>query len=293
MMKRSVLFRPLLMLAVLLLAILACMPGPAPTSAPGVEGTMAALQQMATAASVQLTQAAQQGQQPQQPEQQSTEAPAATATTAAPAAGQQFFTEGFDSDTGQWSHFTVDASVMLTSPSSLASVVQGDSGNMSLKVEDGHLAFDLGGKGLWVYAMYDGAQYTDVKMEVVADNRGTNDNNVSLICRYSKDKGWYEFNIANSGLYDILYAKVTADNKVTYGRIADGGSNKIHQGKQINTYGITCKGRTLVLSINGFETRRIDDNQFVLDKGKIGVSVSSFNSLPVTVLFDSVTISQP
>ncbi len=294
-MKRSVLFRPLLMVAVLLLAILACMPGPVPTSAPAYDPTKAALEQIATAASVQLTQLAQDSQQGQQ-QQQPTDTPAAPAPpTTAPttAAGAQYFTEGFDKDTGQWTNFTVDASIQLTSPYSLASLVQGNSGNMSLKVEDGHLVFDLEGKGLWAYAVYNGTDYTDVRMEAVADNRGTNDNNVSLICRYSKEHGWYEFNIANSGLYDILYAKITPDNKVTYGRIADGGSNKIKQGKQVNTYGITCKGRTLALSINGFEVRRIDDNQFVLDKGKIGVSVSSFNTLPVNVLFDSVAISQP
>lgn len=293
-MKRSILFRPLLVVGVLVLAMLACL-GSSPTAVPGVDPTRQALEIMATNASIQLTQLAQPVQQQQQ---QPTEAPQSTEasqppqpTQAAPS-GQDFFTEGFDSDTGQWSHFVADASVKLSSPGSLASIVQGDSGNMSVKTQDGHLAFDINGKGLWVYATYDGAEYSDVKMEVVADNRGTNDNNVSLICRYTP-QGWYEFNIANNGLYDILVAKVTQDKKVTYGRLADGGSNKIHQGKQVNTYGIVCKGRTLVLSINGYETRRLDDNQYVLDKGKVGVSVSSFNSLPVTVLIDTVTISQP
>jgi len=32
---------------------------------------------------------------------------------------------------------------------------------------------------------------------------GTNNNNISLSVRYS-DEGWYEFNIANNGLYDIF-----------------------------------------------------------------------------------------
>ena len=54
-----------------------------------------------------------------------------------------------------------------------------------------------------------------------------------------------------------------------------------------------CKGRTLVLTINGYETRRLDENQYVLRQGKIGVSVSSFKTLPVNVEIDSVTVSQP
>ncbi len=226
-----------------------------------------------------------------------TVAPAPTNTEAPPppteAPPPQYFTDEFDTDSGLWSHFVIDASIQLTSPGSLAQLATGDAGNMSVKVEDSHLAFDLESKGLWVYATYDGAEYSNVGMEVVADNRGTNDNNVSLVCRYTKEHGWYEFNIANNGLYDILYGRYTPDGKVIYGRIADGGSNKIKQGKQINTYGIICKGRQLVLTINGFETRRIDDNQYVLDSGKVGVSVSSFNSLPVIVSFDSFKISEP
>lgn len=292
-MKRSVLFRPLLMVGVLVLAMLACLGGGAAPAATGSDATMAALQSMATAASVELTRVAgQNAQPPQQPEQPPTEVAGPTEVPSA-AEGQQYFTENFDTDSGQWSHFVVDASILLTSPRSLPSVDSSDPDHMSLQVTDGHLAFDLGAKGLWVYALYDGAEYNDVKMEVTADNRGVNDNNVSLICRYSQENGWYEFNIANNGLYDILYGKLTPDNKAVYRKIADGGSNKIHQGKDTNTYGISCKGRTLVLTINGFETRRLTDNEIVLDSGKVGVSVSSFNALPVNVLMDTVTISQP
>ena len=263
-MKGSVLLRPLLMVGVLLLAILACLPGPAPTAAPT-----------------------------EPPPPPPTEAAAPPTEAPTEPAAQQYFTEEFDAETAQWSRFVADASIQLTSPGSLASIVTGDVGNMTVGVVDGKLSFDLNSKGLWVYELYDGFEYEDVRLDVVADNRGTNDNSISLVCRYTPNEGWYEFNVANSGLYDILHAKITADNKVTYGRIADGGSNKIKQGKETNSYAIVCKGRTLALYINGYETRRIDDNQYVLDKGKVGLSVSSFNTLPVKVQFQSVKISQP
>ena len=129
------------------------------------------------------------------------------------------------------------------------------------------------------YVTYDAFEYDDVRLDVVAENRGVNANNVSLICRYSQAEGWYEFNVANSGLFDILYGHYTPDNKVIYRRLANGGSNKIKQGKDINSYGMSCKGRTLVVYINGFETRRIDDNEYVLRTGKVGVSVASFKDL--------------
>ncbi len=267
-MKSRFFVRPMLMVGVLLLAILACLPGPVPTAVPPTEPPP-----------------------PQAPPD--TAAPPPTEAPTATAMAQDYFTDEFETDTGQWSRMVVDATIQLTSPYSLASVAPGDVGNMTVGVNDGHLLFDLNTKGLWVYEFYDPYEYEDVRMDVVAENRGTNDNNVSLVCRYSKDEGWYEFNIANSGLYDILHGKITADGKVTYGRIADGGSNKIKQGKETNTYSIVCKGRTLVLYINNIETRRVDDNQYALQKGKVGVSVSSFNTLPVKVQFESVKISKP
>ncbi|HTP02020.1 MAG TPA: hypothetical protein VMJ64_11655 [Anaerolineales bacterium] len=291
-MKRSTLFRPFLMLGVLLFAMLACMGSTGPAGAPAVDSTKAALEQAATAAAAQLTQIAQDSQAPQPTEQP---AEGASATEAAPtaSASEQYFTEPFETDSGQWHVVTVDASIRLTSPQSLPSVIQGQTDNVSVGVNDGFLVFDIGSKGLWVYDIYDPYEYDNVRVDVVAENRGTNDNNVSLICRFSQEDGWYEFNVANNGLYDILHGNFTKDGKVTYGKIADGGSNKIKQGKETNSYAISCKDRVLVLYINGYETRRLTDNQYVLRKGKVGISVSSFNTLPVKVAFDSVKISEP
>jgi len=164
---------------------------------------------------------------------------------------------------------------------------------MSVGVEDERLIFDLGSEGQWAYVTYDAYEYDDVRLDVIAENRGTNNNNVSLICRYTEDEGWYEFNIANNGLFWIYHAIIRADNSVIYSLLADGGSNKIKQGKDTNKYSIVCKDRTLSLYINDIETRVLDDNNYVLRDGKIGVSVSSFNNLPVKVEIDSVTISEP
>src|SRR5512145_2742098 len=120
-----------------------------------------------------------------------------------------------------------------------------------------------------------------------------NDNNITLICRYREDEGWYEFNVFNSGLYNILYGYYEKDGNINYARIADGGSTKIKAGKEINTYKIICNDRKLALYINGTETRVVEDNQHVLRKGKIGIGVSSFNQLPIKVEFEWVKISEP
>ena len=205
---------------------------------------------------------------------------------AAPAA-QEYFTEQFDGDTGNWSYFVIDGS------KSVPTFVDDKLGDSDLGADGGYLVFDLVEEYQWTYVFYDAFEYKDVRLDVVADNRGTNNNNVSLICRYTEDEGWYEFNIANNGLYWIYHALVKPDGTVVYSLLADGGSNKIKQGKDVNTYTVICEGRTLSLYINSNETRQLDDNKFVLRDGKVGVSISSFRDLPVKVEVDSFTISQP
>lgn len=223
--------------------------------------------------------------QPQQPPVQPT-----PPTEPPQAAAQDFFTEEFEGDISNWTYFVIDGN---QTGGALPELVDGDFGTMSVGTEDGYLVFDLQSSGQWVYVTYDPFEYADVRVDVRADNRGTNNNNVSLICRFTEDEGWYEFNIANNGLYWIFHAIIQADNKVVYSLIADGGSNRIKSGKEINEYGIVCKGRTLILYINGFETRRVDDNKFALRDGLVGISVSSFRDLPVRVEFDWVAISEP
>lgn len=216
-------------------------------------------------------------QQPAQPDPTEPPAPAA----------QEFFTEEFDAGNDNWSFFVVDGSKIVPV------FADDDLDDSSLYAEDGLLIFDLADKFKWVYAFYDPYEYKNVSLEVVSENRGVNNNNVSLICRYTEDEGWYEFNIANNGLYDIYHAIVNPEGKVVYTPLADGGSNKVKQGKEINTYAITCEDRTLTMYINGIETRQLDDNRFVLRDGQVGVSVSSFDKLPVKVKIDSVEISEP
>jgi len=216
---------------------------------------------------------------PQQPEVVQTEPPAEPTEPPAPVA-EEYFTEEFEGDLSNWTQNTV-----------LGSNESNESG-LSLGIDDGRLVFDITSKQLYVYMTYEPYEYENVTVETYVENRGTNDNNISLICR-SSDEGWYEFNIANNGLYNILAATYNAAGEVVYNFMADGGSNKIKSGKDVNTYKIICKERTLTLYINGFETRVHTDNQFVLRDGKVGISVSSFNDLPAKVEVDWIKISQP
>lgn len=198
---------------------------------------------------------------------------------------QEFYTENFTGDTSPWTYFLIDAN------RATPTYVEKDFGKISVGVENDRLVFQLESEGQWAYVTYDAFEYENVKLDVVAENRGEN-NNVSLICRYT-DEGWYEFNIANNGLYDIYYAQKLDNDKIVYNPLKNGGSNKIKSGKEVNIYGIVCNDKTLTLYVNGNETISFDENQYALRKGAVGVSVASFYDLPVRVEFDTITISQP
>ena len=211
---------------------------------------------------------------PAQPEQpQETEAPAQ-------ASAQEFFKEEFDGDLSNWTYFNV-----------LGSDSTNESG-LSLETDGGYLVFDISTKQLYTYVTYDPYEYKNVAIALRAENRGTNNNAVTLVCR-SSDEGWYEIAIENSGLYKIWAATYRDNGDIIYNKLADGGSTKIKVGKETNEYKMVCKERSITLFINGFETRVYEDNTYVLRDGLVGFSVQSFNDPTVKVEVDWVEISQP
>lgn len=204
-----------------------------------------------------------------------TQAPAATDAPAEPAATEEapaFYTEEFDEVNELWTYF----------------LMSGEDADLSIVTEDGQMVFDIQEEQVYAYLTYDAYYYEDVRIDTSARNLGSNNNNVSLVCRETED-GWYEFNIANNGLYSILRYDADIDE---YTLIYNGGSTAIHTGKATNEYTAICEGDTLSLFINGVEARTVDhDNRY--PEGRVGISVSSFENVPVTVNFEWVTISEP
>jgi len=189
---------------------------------------------------------------------------------------QQFFTEEFDSDNEYW-----DLNIVKNSDAS-------DITKAMTGISDGVFDFLLEGKNLTVYSFYSPFEYDNVKIDLRVENLGTNDNQINIICR-ATEAGWYEFSIANSGLYKIYAVEPGKGYQILH----DGGSTKIKAGKEFNEYSVVCNDRTMSLFINGVETRVFEENKYAFRKGLVGIGVSSFNTLPVHVQVNSVTISQP
>ena len=188
---------------------------------------------------------------------------------------QRFFTEEFDGDLSNWDYvYFAD-----------------DESGFDITPENGRLVFDINGEYNYVYSFYTGQTYDDVRLETEVNNRGANTNNVSLVCRLDLDEGWYEFNISSGGLYTFYAYDIFGDTG--YNELASGGVQNIKTGKETNLYAVECRGKTLTLYVNGKEIKSFDDNKFVFKEGMVGVSVSSFDILPVKVEFEWLKIMEP
>jgi len=209
-----------------------------------------------------------------------TETPVPTPTESAPEPTEapvlsRFFTEEFgaDFDESNWDFFTLG---------------NGDDNNLVIEQEDDHLLFDLGDEDLYVYYLYIADNYDDVDIKLNAENRGRNNNNVSLVCRFDFDAGeWYEFSVESGGLW-YLYAFQEG-----YNIIDNGGTQALRQGKEVNEYGMTCDGNEITLIVNGDTLKRVTDTQYGFDDGLVGFNISSLNVLPITVEINWFEISEP
>ena len=188
---------------------------------------------------------------------------------------EAYFTDEFDNGLSNYSLF----------------MMNGDSEDpdMGVYTQDGKLVFSLNNAELWPYLTYDPYTYEDVRIDFEAENVGSNNNNVSIICRYDPSLGWYEFNIANNGLYNILYYDAVMTQEYT--RLFNGGSTAIKMGRATNTYTAVCQGDALTLYINNRLVRTVHHSD--LKKGQVGISVSSFEDYPVLVNVNWLQVSKP
>ncbi|MFC2055164.1 trypsin-like peptidase domain-containing protein [Chloroflexota bacterium] len=186
--------------------------------------------------------------------------------------GEEYFSYDFDHDIYEWDYF----------------LTNGDPSGVITVLKDGKLKITINSLYTYAYYIYNNLDVKDVRLDIRAANLGTNNNNVSLICRHSA-LSWYEFNIASNGLYWIYQYDSTLSDP--YKQLWNGGSFSINLGKEENEYTAICKGDQLSLLINGIEAISITDE--ALTRGGIGFSVSSYNVTPIVVEIDNFTASVP
>lgn len=200
--------------------------------------------------------------------------PTATATRLSP---ERYFIEEFDVMPTYWS--TLYAS--------------GDSERVDVLNQDGLLTFEIYEPITWLYTIYGAFEYERVHFETRVVSRGTEINSMGLVCHYDEQNGWYEFNISNDGAYNLLYGQWLAVGIARYTPIINDTSERIERGSAINEIGLDCYEHIVQLYINGKLIRKMDVSNFGLTGGKIGLSLGSFEKMPVILSFDWVKVSEP
>jgi len=193
-----------------------------------------------------------------------------------PTALPRFFTNEFDSSLAGW--------VILQA---------NNDSNPTIKTEDDSLVLQLDVPFTWLYILYGAEDYADVRMDAQFQNRAGSPASIGLMCRYSEENGWFEYNISTDGTYNVLYGKWLTVAIVEYLPITDGSSNQIAPSGATQSIGLACSGATLFLYIDDTLFRQVDVARYELTEGKVGIAVSSYQNVPVLAAFDWVKISEP
>ncbi len=196
------------------------------------------------------------------------------ASTLTPTPVPLFFTDEFNSDLGAWVSFQT-----------------GGAAEPSVKLENDFLRIDFPSPDTWYYAIHNAHEYSGVF--VSAEFSGTPSGSLGVICNYDELKGWYEFNVASDGTYSILFGQWLAEGIAQYTPIAVDSSEYLTAGNFSYEIGLICQDNILLPHINGKLFRKVDVSRYGLTEGKIGITASSFDEVPMIATVDWVKVEEP
>jgi hypothetical protein len=196
--------------------------------------------------------------------------------TLSPTPSPRFFIENFDTYPLGWS------------------IIQtGDEASPQIKDEGGILTFELDTPYTWTYIIYGAHDYRDTRMNTSFESRGASPKAIGLVCRYSEQNGWYEFNISTDGTYNVLYGQWMAQGIASYTPIVNDTTEYLKAGEMQYELGLMCGQNALWLYVNQKLFRKVDVARYGLNEGKVGLAVASFENIPVIAAFDWVEVSEP
>jgi hypothetical protein len=188
----------------------------------------------------------------------------------------RFFTDEFDSSLAGW--VTLQA---------------GNDALPEISVQDGKLFIRMNSPYTWVYALYGAESYADVRVDAQVTNNALSPASIGLICRYSEEDGWFEYNITTDGTYNVLYGRWLAVGIADYLPILSASSSEVRRSGEPHEIGLNCSGTILSLYINQKLIRRVDVARYDLTEGRVGLTVSSFENTPVIAAFDWAAVGEP
>lgn len=188
----------------------------------------------------------------------------------------RLFTNEFDSSLAGW-----------------AILQAGNEGTPNIKAENSTLILQMDSPFTWVYAVYGAQDYDNIRIDARFTNRAGSPASLGLICRYSETDGWLEYNVSTDGTYNVLYGQWLANGISNYLPVLSGSSNAIQPSGASQEIGLICSSTTLSLFVDQTLIRNVDVSRFELTNGKVGITVSSFENIPVVAAFDWLKVSEP
>ena len=188
----------------------------------------------------------------------------------------RYFTDEFDSSLAGWV-------ILQAGNDAVPNIAAGNS----------QLTLQMDSPNTWLYTLYGAHDYADIKVDAEFEFRAGADSSVGLVCRYSEEKGWIEFNITSDGSYNVLYGAWLGTGIASYLPVVDGQSEYIRLDNAPQQIGLSCQGTTLFLHINGKFFRNVDISRFEIVEGKVGVAASSFDNVPVIIALNRVIVGEP
>lgn len=204
-----------------------------------------------------------------------TDTPTPTDTPApSPTPFPQFFTNEFDSSLNGW--------VILQAGNEAAPNVRNEGSRLYLQMDAPYT---------WVYALYGAQEYDSVRVDTKFVNNAMSPASIGLICNYSETEGWFEYNVTTDGTYNVLFGKWLSSGVADYLPVLDGSTNEIAQSGVEQQIGMTCSNGILGLYINDHLIRNVEVSHYGRMNGKVGISASSYENVPVIASFDWVKVS--
>jgi len=180
--------------------------------------------------------------------------------------------------------------------SSLAGWVILQAGNETVPnvtTENNTLRLEMESPYTWLYVLYGPFEYEDIYIGTKYINSALSPASAGLVCHYSEEKGWLEYNLSTDGAYNVLYGTWLDTGIADYLPVIDGVFKDARQSGETQEIGLHCSDTILHLYINGNIIRSVDVSRFELMEGKVGLTASSYENTPVVVTFDAVTVEEP
>ena len=162
-----------------------------------------------------------------------------------------------------------------------------------VSAENSALTLQMDSPFTWVYAVYGAQEYTDIRVDARFTNQAASPASIGLLCRYSETDGWLEYNVYSDGTYSVLYGQWLANGIADYLPVLSSSSSAILPSGSSQEIGLICSGTTLSLLIDQIIIRNVDVSRFELTGGKVGITASSFENIPVMAAFDWLRVSEP